>query len=436
MNQLSLLSIKELIGVGLMLTLCPFRTLAAEESLRSFPSPSATAETPVPVQWNLPELFEKPEMYSAESESGFKENQGISPIFFDGVPFNGKPTRVFAWVGIPQKASGAVPGIVLVHGGGGTAYRDWVKLWMGRGYAAIAIDTCGAMPQSADGMVLKTSRHGYSGAPFSAGGFATSRLPVEDQWLYHAVAATIRAHSLLRNLPEVDKDRTGITGVSWGGVITELAISVDTRFKFAAPVYGCGFLGENSFWLETEFQKLPSEAVERWIALWDPSQYLSHAEMPVLLCNGTNDKHFRPDSWQKTYRTLNGARFLSLKVRMPHDHPPAGDPPEIMAFANAIVQGGEPLAMIDKQSLNAEVATVHWVSTLAITKAELVYTTDSGDWTKRYWKTQAARIDSGSTASANIPPGATAYYFNLYDTRNCIVSSEHWSSSNNENFKR
>jgi hypothetical protein len=34
-----------------------------------------------------------------------------------------------------------VPGIVLLHGGGGTAFESWVKLWVDRGYAAIAIDT-------------------------------------------------------------------------------------------------------------------------------------------------------------------------------------------------------------------------------------------------------------------------------------------------------
>jgi hypothetical protein len=32
-----------------------------------------------------------------------------------------------------------VSGVVLVHGGDGTAYRDWVRLWNERGYAAISI---------------------------------------------------------------------------------------------------------------------------------------------------------------------------------------------------------------------------------------------------------------------------------------------------------
>lgn len=32
--------------------------------------------------------------------------------------------------------------MVLVHGGEGTAFAKWVRLWNERGYAAIAMDTC------------------------------------------------------------------------------------------------------------------------------------------------------------------------------------------------------------------------------------------------------------------------------------------------------
>ena len=37
--------------------------------------------------------------------------------------------------------------MVLVHGGGGTAFAEWVKAWTSRGYAAIAMDTCGQIPK-------------------------------------------------------------------------------------------------------------------------------------------------------------------------------------------------------------------------------------------------------------------------------------------------
>ena len=59
-----------------------------------------------------------PKTYDAE---GFKPDGQVHAIFYDALPWNGKPARVFAWIGLPAKREGKIPGIVLVHGGGGTA---------------------------------------------------------------------------------------------------------------------------------------------------------------------------------------------------------------------------------------------------------------------------------------------------------------------------
>ncbi len=72
--------------------------------------------------------------------------------------------------------------------------------------------------------------------------------PVEDQWQYHAVTAALNAHSLLAAHPAVDADRIGLTGISWGGYMTCVVAGVDPRYRFAVPVYGCGFLALNSAW--------------------------------------------------------------------------------------------------------------------------------------------------------------------------------------------
>src|SRR5438105_1708582 len=54
---------------------------------------------------------------------------GGGALFFDALPYRGKSTRVFAWYSAPKRDQTKVPGIVLVHGGGGTAYREWVGKW-------------------------------------------------------------------------------------------------------------------------------------------------------------------------------------------------------------------------------------------------------------------------------------------------------------------
>jgi len=76
--------------------------------------------------------------------------------------------------------------------------------------------------------------------------FRRSELADKDQWTYHAVADVLLAHSLVRSFPEVDAECTGVTGISWGGYLTCIVAGLDTRFKCAAPLYGCGFLHENS----------------------------------------------------------------------------------------------------------------------------------------------------------------------------------------------
>src|SRR5438270_13201300 len=70
-----------------------------------------------------------------------------------------------------------------------------------------------------------------------------------QMWTYHAVAAVIRGCSLLAARTEVDPNRIGITGISWGGYLTCIVAGLDDRLKVAVPVYGCGFLHQNSFWL-------------------------------------------------------------------------------------------------------------------------------------------------------------------------------------------
>jgi cephalosporin-C deacetylase-like acetyl esterase len=407
----------------MVLLLVALTSVGAAEEIQTFRVPVPAANTPQKI-WDTQKLFATPASSAAEITEGAATPE-IRAVFYPGEPFRGSPTRVFAWIGIPAKRTGQVPGIVLVHGGGGTAFRDWVKRWVDRGYAAIAMDTCGTFLTSPRTNEQDRQRNEFSGPP-GWGGFDQVNAPVADQWMYHAVAAVIRGHSLLRSQPGVDPARIGLTGISWGGIITGVVAGVDARFRFAAPVYGCGFLGENSFWLTSIMQNMERADVIRWLTLWDPSQHIGRAGMPMLFTNGTNDKHFRPDSWQKTYRTKPGARTLSLKLRMPHGHAPAGDPPEITMFADSLVRGGPALPRIVAQGREDRVAWVTYASPTPVTKATLLYTEARGDWVLREWQSVSLPISDGAERiTVRIPSGATAYYLNLADSRGCIVSSEH-----------
>lgn len=350
----------------------------------------------------------------------------VRSLFFEGMPFKGQPTRVFAYYGIPAEVpaeGGRYPAMVLIHGGGGTAYDNWVRLWNSRGYVAIAMDLCGCVPT---GTTAKWTRHEYGGPPGWDASFDQLDGPVEDQWTWHAVSAVIRAHSLIRTFPEVDSNRIGVTGISWGGYLTSIVAGVDSRFRFAVPVYGCGFLGENSAWLPA-FERIGAEKAALWLRQWDPSGYLGRAKMPILWVNGTNDFAYPMDSWQNSYRLPQTERTLCLRIRMPHAHGPAGEAPEeIRVFADQFLKEGKPLVKIIEQGHSPSEGWCSFESDAAVVNAEIAFTRNTGKWQDRVWESLPATIDlQKRRVSASVPADATVFYLNLFDDRNCAVSTEH-----------
>jgi len=307
------------------------------------------------------------------------------------------------------------PGVVLVHGGGGTAFKEWAELWAKRGYAAIAMDLAGCGP---DGKRLDDGGPGQSDEEK----FGSIDLSPSDQWTYHAVADAILAHSLLRSLDGVDARNTAVTGISWGGYLTCIVAGLDNRFKAAVPVYGCGFLHENSVWLP-QFAKMTPEQKDRWVRLWDPSMYVGSAAMPVLFMNGTNDFAYPLDSYAKTYG-LVGRRDFRITVNMPHGHQEGWNPQEIGLFVDSHLRGGKPLPRVLRPQILGGHALAKVNARTTLVSASLHYTTETGPINKRQWQTVAGSIH-GSSINAKTPPkDATLWFFTVTDERGAVTSSE------------
>lgn len=366
--------------------------------------------------WDMEVLSEVPEWSRLERPKA----EGVQAITFSGLTFQGRSTRVFAWLGVPEVAEGEkVPAMVLVHGGGGTAFEEWVRLWVGRGYAAIAMDTCGQLPVGNYGQWVRDEQ----GGPAGWGGFDQVGWDREDQWTYHAVADVILAHSLIRSLPAVDPERTGVTGISWGGYLTCIVAGVDPRFRLAVPVYGCGFYRDTVF--AGNLDRLATEEAERWMAWWDPSVYLADAGMPMLWVTGSNDFAYTLNALQASYRLAPGRRTLCIRLRMPHGHGGVGEnPEEIRVFADSILKEGLPLAVIHDSGRDGQRVWATFSGGAAVIKAELNYTCDEGRWQDRKWDAIPAEVSDGRVF-ARLREGARVYYFNLFDERGCVVSTEH-----------
>lgn len=347
---------------------------------------------------------------------------GLNGLFFASVPYQSRPTRVFAWLGLPAGASAQsrVPGVVLVHGGGGTAFARWARWWCARGFAAIAIDTCGAMPLPDTGIRGSADwpRHSYAGPP-GWGSFDQADWPLQDQWVYHAAASIVKAQSLLAAQPEVDPDRIGITGVSWGGFLTCLAAGIDCRFRCAAPVYGCGFITEESIWTETgSFSIMTAQQFQTWQQHWDPSAVLPLARMPMLWLNGSNDFAYWPPIWHKSAAATAGPRQLCMKVRWPHGHIPAAEQAdEIERFMKMHLLDGQPMLTIGPPVRSGACVQATYAGEQPVRCANLALTADRGPWPDRQWHLLPAFVDQTTrTIQAELPAGTSAAYLSLLDS--------------------
>lgn len=360
--------------------------------------------------WDLAALRRSPRVTIADQCSV------LTSLYYEGEPFFGKPTRVFAYLARPEKAVGKQPGMVLVHGGGGTAFKEWAELWAKRGYVALAMDLAGQGP---DRQRLPDGGPGQDArAKFEAD-------KLTDFWTYHAVANVIRGVSLLASRPEVDPERIGITGISWGGYLTSLIAGLDERLKVAVPVYGCGFIHENSAWLQI-FARLSDEKRKLWIENFEPSRYLGQAKMPVLFVNGTNDSSYPLDSYQKSYRLVKD-RTVRVTVNLPHSHPAGWAPPEIGLFVDHHLRGRQPLTRIAGSKRQGNEVEVIFRAGAPIVKAALHYTTDAGSWRERKWHTREVKA-SGTMVRAELPAARPLVYFlTLTDDRAATVSTEHES---------
>lgn len=360
--------------------------------------------------WNLPSLFAAP-LYQTINADG-----GIDAILYPNEPYFNQPTEVFAYMGIPTSKSPPLPAMVCVHGGGGTAFKTWVELWNARGYAAIAMDLSG---RGIDGNRLSNGGPEQDHhAKFNAG------LGWENRWTYHAVAAIVRAHSLLRSQPAVDANRIGITGISWGGYLTCIVAGVDSRFALAIPVYGCGFLQHNSAaeWMQL-FRQMSPDARQQWHDQCDPSVYLPHARMPMLFVTGTNDFAYPLDSLKQSYSLAGGDLTLCVRKEMPHGHEAGWAPKEIAIFTDHLFRQAPPVPKVEPPQRNADRvhATYHGQD---VRRGYLLYTPESGPWQTRQWYQTSAQVADG-TVEAVLPDGATVYFLAVEDSRGAYASCPH-----------
>ncbi len=410
---------------------CVLASLSSLFLLRSFLPVHAAEDTAESVKAWLPAAVYEVPQWERMPEMDVDD---VQAILYEGVPYQGHKTQVFAYLGLPEgagaEAGKQVPAVVCVHGGGGTAFWEWVKVWNAHGYAAISMDLEGRRPESTEG--LRTPKVPLeNGGPARAGRWEDIGLPLDQQWPYHAASQIMLAHSLIDSLPEVDATRTAVTGISWGGVMSSTIAGLDERFQCAVPVYGCGFLYDSVANFHAMGSENDPEALEKK-KFWDPARFFQFTKMPTLWVNGDQDGHFSVDIFSRSKEAAEkGSSTLCIHPAMSHGHGPGWDPktaPEIYVFVDSILKGGDPLAKVVSQPQGRQ-ATLRYESSHPIVKSTLHYLETPLLYENRkkftgIWLSKEASVDGEKKeVTVEVPESATMYYLNIEDDRGCLVSS-------------
>ena len=254
----------------------------------------------------------------------------------------GGVVRTFCYIGVPGGnfdslwQNGSMEGIVLTHGGGGHAYASYVGEALAYGYVAIAMDTEGAIPpedNKQNGMAGAFGGNGCRQDPLGHKGkdnWVNSQKELEEQWMYYAVSDVIFCNTVLRTFSCVDENKVGMTGISWGGVITSCTIGFDDRLAFSVPVY-CGYdlinckagLSINAF----------------AAALWQPEARMRACTVPTLVLTSQKDMWASLNNSQTFYEYLGQYGYFTIKTNLGHSQGAGASPVEIYRFGHWINSG-------------------------------------------------------------------------------------------------
>lgn len=311
-----------------------------------------------------------------------------------------KSVEIFAFFYYPKGAKG-LPAFVWNQAGLGKASTHFTLLGAKRGYAALCIDY--PLP-------------GYR----STGNYPTEMALEGDpkaSGIYHCAVALLRAVSFLQSRPEVDPERIGMAGSSWGGFFTTLMAGIDPRLKAASCMFGCGALELGNYWWDGPWLAHKPMKTDRaqWAATLDPALRLPQSKVPIAWFSGTNDLYFWMPSLMQSFQRAGGPKHLSLMPNWDHGLPPQLDD-QVFGWLDVHLQGKAPFVKVSPLNVvkKGDRLYARWSFTPApgrpVISADLALSFgEAGNWTARYWQPAPARID-GTQCEIELPVTSMPYY--------------------------
>lgn len=359
-------------------------------------------------------------------------------------------SQIFAVIATP-KTAGKKPGILILHGGTGSAEISKAVAWAQRGYIAVAPD----LPGIADPVKLtKTTGRGKEGK-YGSNRYV-ARPDAKQSILFDATLSALKALYLLRAQSDVDKSKIGVVGVSLGGYMTTMIAGLTgDKVRAAFSVFGSGFF---EFTLPvTELKAMPEPERLIWLKWLDAGRRASGIKAAFFIAGATNDFFFWPPAIQTTLDVIPGeknqvyAPNVSHSVPLPggsvyannHTEPftptalqpfpaPSGIKANWLAmelpFFDYYLKGeGKPFPIVKilpaKEPLMVNFSVV---APEKIINAECFWCPpEPSEWTKRKWCSVKAEENGQGLYTARLPTEATGgvFFVVVSDTRPVSASS-------------
>jgi dienelactone hydrolase len=348
---------------SLLLLMLPLAGLAAEETIFDVPALTAT-----PLNAKTLKVAEREGIVTEE-------------VRFHSETDGDKDVEIFAYFSYPKDAR-KLPAFIWNPGGLGQASPGFTEVPARRGYAVLCID----FPQP-----------GYRSTgnyPINTGlelGADPKQAPI-----YHGAVALLKAVSYLTSRAEVDRERIGMAGSSWGGFFTTLMIGIDPRLKAGSCLYGTGSLQLGNIWWDGPQRPNKSrEERERWRQTLDPAWRLPTKNTPIAWFTGTNDKFYLLPAIMKSYEMAAGAKHLCLVPNWDHALPSEFPNEQVYAWLDVHLRGQTPFPTVSPvvvANMSGRLVASWRYEGEAVAADLIASYGDAGNWQARYWHTFKATI--------------------------------------------
>jgi len=308
-----------------------------------------------------------------------------------------------------------LPAYVWNQGGLAQATDDWTVAGAGHGYAVLCIDF--PMP-----------KYRSTGNWNIVAGLELPDDP-RDAPIYHGAVALLKAVSYLETRPEVDKNRIGMAGMSWGGFYSALMAGIDPRIKAATCMYGSGGMHLGNIWWDgnNQSEHRDAEFRERWRTSLDPAARLAQRKVPIAWFTGTNDWFYWMPAVMHTYARAAGPKHLSVIPNWDHALP-GNLVKQMFTWLDVHLKGEKPFNTVGPIRVfyknGGLIAQWSFKGPRPVQSAQLILsygeaglpidpatkrTRPGTPWNSRCWITLPAKIEK-NTCSVALPDAAMAYY--------------------------